>query len=37
LLIVPGLWLQNLTTGEPDAGMLEVAISAFRSVWVHSQ
>jgi uncharacterized protein YqhQ len=35
LLIVPGLWLQNLTTGEPDAGMLEVAISAFRSVCIH--
>jgi uncharacterized protein YqhQ len=33
-LIVPGLWLQNLTTGEPDAGMLEVAISAFRSVCI---
>jgi uncharacterized protein YqhQ len=32
LLIVPGLWLQNLTTGEPDDGMLEVAISAFRAV-----
>ncbi len=32
LLIVPGLWLQNLTTGEPDAGMLEVAISALRAV-----
>jgi uncharacterized protein YqhQ len=32
LLIVPGLWLQNLTTGEPDAGMLEVAIAALRAV-----
>jgi len=32
LLIVPGLWLQNLTTGEPDAGMLEVAISAIKEV-----
>lgn len=31
-LIAPGLWLQHLTTGEPDAGMLEVAISAFRAV-----
>lgn len=35
-LIAPGLWLQNLTTGEPDAGMLEVAISAFRSVSSHT-
>ncbi len=35
-LIAPGLWLQNLTTGEPDSGMLEVAISAFRSVYSHT-
>ncbi len=35
-LITPGLWLQRLTTGEPDAGMLEVAISAFQSVCPHS-
>jgi uncharacterized protein YqhQ len=35
-LITPGLWLQNLTTGEPDEGMLEVAISAFRSVYSHT-
>ena len=32
LLITPGLWLQNLTTGEPDNGMLEVAISAIKAV-----
>jgi uncharacterized protein YqhQ len=32
LLITPGLWLQNLTTGEPDDGMLEVAISALLKV-----
>lgn len=35
-LIAPGLWLQYLTTGEPDAGMLEVALSAFRSVYSHT-
>ncbi len=34
LLIAPGLWLQKLTTGEPDAGQIEVAISAFKSVLV---
>lgn len=34
LLIAPGLWLQNLTTGEPDAGQIEVAISALKSVLV---
>lgn len=31
-LIAPGLWLQKLTTGEPDASQLEVAISAFQNV-----
>jgi uncharacterized protein YqhQ len=31
-LTTPGLWLQNLTTGEPDDGMLEVAISALQRV-----
>ncbi len=31
-LVMPGLWLQRLTTGKPDAGQLEVAISAFQSV-----
>lgn len=31
-LIAPGLWLQRLTTGEPDDGMMEVAIAAFKSV-----
>lgn len=34
LLIAPGLWLQKLTTGEPDAGQIEVAISAFKCVLV---
>lgn len=27
-LVAPGLWLQRITTKEPDAGMLEVAIVA---------
>lgn len=33
-LIAPGLWLQNLTTGEPDAAQIEVAIAALKSVLV---
>ncbi len=28
----PGLWLQRLTTAEPDDGMLEVAIAALQAV-----
>lgn len=28
----PGLWLQRLTTAEPDDGMLEVAIAALKDV-----
>lgn len=28
----PGLWLQRLTTAEPDDGMLEVAIAALKAV-----
>jgi len=31
-LIAPGLWLQKLTTGEPDAGQIEVAITALQRV-----
>jgi uncharacterized protein YqhQ len=30
-LRAPGMWLQNLTTREPDEGMLEVAICAFNA------
>ena len=30
VFIAPGLWLQRLTTGEPDDGQLEVAISALK-------
>lgn len=32
LIILPGRWLQKLTTKEPDDGQLEVAISALRAV-----
>lgn len=31
-LSAPGLWLQRLTTAEPDDGMLEVAIQAIQAV-----
>ena len=32
LLISPGLWLQKLTTAEPDDAMLEVALCALKAV-----
>lgn len=32
LLIVPGLWLQKMTTREPDRGQLEVALCALKAV-----
>ena len=32
LLVLPNLWLQRLTTREPDEGMLEVAIQAFEEM-----
>lgn len=32
VLIAPGLWLQKLTTGQPDDEQVEVAISAFGAV-----
>lgn len=31
MLIAPGLWLQTMTTGEPDDEMLEVAICALKA------
>lgn len=34
LLIAPGLWLQSLTTRQPDASMLEVAIAALQRLLV---
>jgi uncharacterized protein YqhQ len=32
LLVAPGLWLQRLTTREPDLAQIEVAIASFRRV-----
>lgn len=32
LIAAPGRWVQRMTTGEPDDGMVEVAISAFNAV-----
>ncbi len=32
VISAPGLWMQRLTTREPDDGMMEVAISAIRAV-----
>ena len=37
LLIKPGLWLQSLTTREPDAPMLEVGIAALKRLLVEEQ
>lgn len=34
ILIAPGLWVQNLTTGEPDSGQMEVAIAALKRVLI---
>lgn len=31
-ILAPGLWLQSLTTREPDDGQLEVAVSALKKV-----
>jgi len=31
IVVAPGLWLQNITTREPDAGQLEVALVALRA------
>jgi uncharacterized protein YqhQ len=31
-LVAPGLWLQKLTTKEPDESQLEVAIAALKNV-----
>ena len=32
ILVAPGLWLQRLTTREPDRSQIEVAIASFRRV-----
>ncbi|MEE9512768.1 MAG: DUF1385 domain-containing protein [Anaerolineales bacterium] len=36
-LVAPNLWLQRLTTREPDADMIEVAISAFEAMRAEEQ
>lgn len=33
IISAPGMWLQRLTTREPDAGMVEVAIAAVEAVF----
>jgi len=37
IILTPGLWLQGLTTREPDDSQLEVAISALRNVLDNDQ
>ncbi|TCS78727.1 uncharacterized protein YqhQ [Pectinatus cerevisiiphilus] len=37
IAILPGLWLQRLTTKEPDASMIEVAVKAVEAVVVETQ
>ncbi|MGQ9557641.1 MAG: DUF1385 domain-containing protein [Desulfurispora sp.] len=37
LLLVPGRWLQSLTTAEPDDSQMEVAIAALRAVLQESE
>ncbi|MGN1347727.1 MAG: DUF1385 domain-containing protein, partial [Acutalibacteraceae bacterium] len=32
ILAAPGLWMQRLTTKEPDDDMIEVALTAFKAV-----
>ena len=32
IISAPGLWMQRITTKEPDDDMIEVAISAMKSV-----
>jgi len=36
-LVAPNLWLQRLTTREPDADMIEVAVSAFKAMRAEEQ
>jgi len=37
VLVRPGLWLQRLTTREPDLGQLEVAVASLRAVLTAEQ
>ena len=34
VLLTPGLWLQTLTTREPDDKQLEVALAALERPWL---
>ena len=36
-IMAPGLWLQSLTTNEPDEGQIEVAVAALKEVLVTDQ
>ncbi len=36
-IITPGLWLQSLTTNEPDEGQIEVAVAALKEVLATEQ
>jgi uncharacterized protein YqhQ len=36
-VIAPGMWLQKLTTREPDDGQIEVALAALREVLVEDE
>ncbi|WP_196594815.1 DUF1385 domain-containing protein [Pectinatus sottacetonis] len=37
IAILPGLWLQRLTTKEPDASMIEVAVKAVEAVVIEAE
>jgi len=32
VMMAPGIWLQKITTREPDVGQLEIAVSSFKEV-----
>jgi uncharacterized protein YqhQ len=35
IIVAPGLWLQRITTREPDDAQLQVALAAIRSAVAH--
>jgi len=37
ILMAPNLWLQNMTTAEPDDDMLAIAIAAFNAMYTEEQ
>jgi uncharacterized protein YqhQ len=37
ILMAPNLWLQNMTTAEPDDDMLAIAIAAFKAMYSEEQ